>query len=261
MQWYFTNLVPPLPPGINKEEWEAHWHLYNSQLRNDIQQQLLIYQANPVYSDPLPKTHITNSTVTIKKSRINWEVWFPILIIITAIATIFSYKPVTELMGENLNPNVQNNVVAMIQSNDKEEIQKGDLIGSWTVSDDFHGVRPLGASANDPNSRLHSAIDLVKSEGETEGQPIYMPFNGEVQFVTDAGCGNGALITQKESNISVTLCHLQNPPKQGEVKQGEVIANVGNTGIGSDAHLHVMVRNGEEIRHVSKELVNKLIEQ
>lgn len=99
-------------------------------------------------------------------------------------------------------------------------------------------------------STFHDAVDL----GAKDGTPIYSISNGTVKQAVTTGTpylviDNGTIDGQK---ITTTYMHMWNPLKHvkvgQKVKKGQKIAEVGNAGISTGAHLHFSVTaNGKKI--------------
>ena len=88
--------------------------------------------------------------------------------------------------------------------------------------------------------RNHSGIDI----GCPEGTPVYAAAGGKVVFVGEKG-GYGLLIVISHPDGSFTIYahNSKNIVKENSnVKQGEKIAEVGNTGNSTGPHLHFEIR-------------------
>ena len=93
----------------------------------------------------------------------------------------------------------------------------------------FRGVR-----------QFHNGIDLPANTGT----PIYSPLSGTVlkNYYNELG---GNQITIESGDVILGYAHLnkRSPLTEGTiVKQGDIIGEVGNTGISTGAHLHFTVR-------------------
>lgn len=91
--------------------------------------------------------------------------------------------------------------------------------------------------------RLHNGWDIANSTGT----PIYATRSGKVTFVGDRGKGGGNQINIDHGD-GLTSTYLHNDSisaKEGQsVSQGEQIARMGSTGIGTGAHCHFTIRKG-----------------
>jgi len=89
---------------------------------------------------------------------------------------------------------------------------------------------------------FHNGIDLAAPVG-TE---IYSPADGVVSFVINNTLGGLQIGVKHNNGFTTGYAHLsETNRKVGDaVRQGEVIAKVGNTGTSTGAHLHFTVRQG-----------------
>lgn len=99
----------------------------------------------------------------------------------------------------------------------------------------FNGVR-----------QLHNGIDLPAPTGT----PIFTPLSGTVtnNFYNSRG-GNQIIISSGDVTMGYAHLNKRSPLAVGTlVKKGDIIGEVGNTGISTGAHLHYTIRvNGELI--------------
>lgn len=88
-------------------------------------------------------------------------------------------------------------------------------------------------------TRMHKGIDI----GAPTGTPVYAAHDGRATTGTVGGYGN--LLRLVGDRYQTWYAHLSSfGVKSGQVvKRGQVIAKVGNTGIGTGAHLHFEVRD------------------
>ena len=100
----------------------------------------------------------------------------------------------------------------------------------------FGACRPLGSC-----TRTHQGTDV----GTPMGTPVRASDGGTVSFVGWMR-GYGLAVDIKHCSYSTRYAHLNKVlVQQGDpVAQGEVIAESGNTGVGSGPHLHFEVRHG-----------------
>ena len=98
---------------------------------------------------------------------------------------------------------------------------------------------------------LHMGLDL----GYGMGQPIVATANGKVivKDYQENGFGN-FLVIQHKYGFDTKYAHLQNVyVKEGqEVKQGEIIGTMGNSGLSDGPHLHYEVRIGSQVLDPAK---------
>jgi murein DD-endopeptidase MepM/ murein hydrolase activator NlpD len=93
------------------------------------------------------------------------------------------------------------------------------------------------------HGQTHDGIDIAAKEGT----PVHAAAAGEVVYADDRVSGYGHLIILRHSlDMFTAYAHNQrNLVSQGDyVKQGDIIARVGQTGRASGSHLHFEVRRG-----------------
>jgi len=93
-------------------------------------------------------------------------------------------------------------------------------------------------------SRMHDGIDI----GAKSGTPVYAAAAGKVIYSDNKLSGFGNLIIIKHSSDFVTIYAHNNKNfarKNQQVKKGEKIATVGQTGRATGPHLHFEVRRGQ----------------
>lgn len=108
---------------------------------------------------------------------------------------------------------------------------------SLYVTDEFDKQRP---------GYKHKGVDIAFSHGgDIMGEPIYAPEDGQVvQNVTynDVKNGGARVRLKLADGTYVMVCHLvvgSSAHLGKEVKKGDLIGNVGNTGVSSGPHLHL----------------------
>ena len=87
----------------------------------------------------------------------------------------------------------------------------------------------------------HSAVDLVRLQGDTAGRPILAVADGVVVGDGYDTISGHHIILMHDDGWRSTYRHLRSdaPPVVGQqIKQGEVIGNVGSTGMSTGPHLH-----------------------
>ncbi|MBN2656756.1 MAG: M23 family metallopeptidase [Spirochaetales bacterium] len=98
---------------------------------------------------------------------------------------------------------------------------------------------------------LHKGLDL----GYGMGQPIVATANGKVTLVDYEKSGFGHyLVIQHKYGFDTKYAHMQTiVVKEGqEVKQGDVIGTMGNSGLSDGPHLHYEVRIGSQVLDPAK---------
>ena len=102
------------------------------------------------------------------------------------------------------------------------------------------------------------AIDIVRTQGSSEGESIYAPLNGlVVKTVKDRWPGSteaegNIIIIKSDDDVLVCMAHLQQGSvlaKVGErVERGDQLAKCGETGSAESTHLHIHAeRDGKAI--------------
>lgn len=89
-------------------------------------------------------------------------------------------------------------------------------------------------------AEFHKGIDIANSRGT----PIYAPANGEVTFVGEQNAYGNTILIQHGNGLSTRYAHLSRyAVKVGQqIKRGDIIAYMGNTGRSTGPHLHYEVR-------------------
>lgn len=91
------------------------------------------------------------------------------------------------------------------------------------------------------NISFHNGIDIAVPIGTH----IINPYNGVVKNINTHSTGGKQLIIEHDNGFTTGYAHLENNSffQIGDkVKQGEVIATTGNTGISTGPHLHLTLR-------------------
>lgn len=97
---------------------------------------------------------------------------------------------------------------------------------------------PYGRTVTGPNGNKvkHPGVDI----GAPEGTPIIAPDNGKVVFAGMAGTAGNLVELVTADGVKHRFMHMSKILVQqgAEVKKGQRIGNVGNTGFSKGAHLH-----------------------
>jgi len=128
--------------------------------------------------------------------------------------------------------------------------------GSWRVVTGGRS-RITNYHHNRPSSQNY-AVDMVRTNGPSEGEAIYSPAQGSVvesyhdRRQGSAEAEGNLVIIRDDRKIEVWLAHLEKNSvrvKKGDwVRRGEEIAKCGATGSADVAHLHIHAqREGEPI--------------
>ncbi|NER90379.1 hypothetical protein [Moorena sp. SIO3A2] len=117
-------------------------------------------------------------------------------------------------------------------------LKKGERIAGYPVTSPF-GLRTHPVTGR---RRLHGGVDV----GAPKGTPLYVIGDKITlkRFFDRAGGGNVARFSWGVWTFDFLHCHLVAP--EGEYEAGAQIAVVGNTGVGTGAHLHFTQRLTEE---------------
>lgn len=78
------------------------------------------------------------------------------------------------------------------------------------------------------------------------GTPLLAIESGTVETWTDGGCGNGIKLKAKERSFIYCHLHEHKVSNGQEVKAGDVIGTVGNTGDSTGPHLHIGVIENDD---------------
>lgn len=133
----------------------------------------------------------------------------------------------------NLNPSNVNRIQGPIN---KEKIsRKNEISFIWPLEG------KILQGFNTSNGSKHDGIDIKAPEGS----PIYAVANGTVIYSdnTIRGYGNMVIIKHKDGFVTVYAHNSVNLVKKDQtVKQGQIIAKVGDTGYATTPHLHFEIR-------------------
>lgn len=94
--------------------------------------------------------------------------------------------------------------------------------------------------------KFHNGIDIVAPVGQT----VFSPADGKVTSTYDQEYGGLTMIIKHDNGSESRMAHLSKYiVSQGdEIKQGDPVAEVGNTGRSTGAHLHYgMKKDGEYV--------------
>jgi murein DD-endopeptidase MepM/ murein hydrolase activator NlpD len=113
------------------------------------------------------------------------------------------------------------------------------------ITTEFGQRRAYGDSTN--YSRYHGGLDIA----QVTGAPVYAPADGVVTYVGTLQARGKAVALDHGAGVTSYYFHLNSwVVKPGDkVKRGQIIAQVGNTGRSSGAHLHWEVRVNGVITH------------
>lgn len=99
--------------------------------------------------------------------------------------------------------------------------------------------------------RFHNGIDIAGPIGA----PIVSPADGEVVETYETEFGGLTLIINLDNGMQSRMCHLNKilVKKHQSVKEGQLIAECGNTGRSTGPHLHFGLKD-EKRQYVNPEL-------
>jgi murein DD-endopeptidase MepM/ murein hydrolase activator NlpD len=92
--------------------------------------------------------------------------------------------------------------------------------------------------------KMHKGMDMAADVGE----PVYAIADGEVIYAGDGlrGYGNVVILRHDKKTSSLYAHNSELKVKQGDqVKQGSLIALLGNTGHSTGPHVHFEIRDGD----------------
>lgn len=103
-----------------------------------------------------------------------------------------------------------------------------------------YGPRRIICNSAGCSNPFHAGVDL----GDPCGRPLKASFDGVVTFVGNAG-GFGNRVIMQSGNVEIIYGHIQSGSFQvstgQSVSAGQIVANVGNTGVGTGCHLDVKI--------------------
>ena len=134
------------------------------------------------------------------------------------------------------------------ESNSKDQMQ----IDAEYIKANYSFIKPLEGqitsrfgSRENVEPKYHTGIDIA----EDEGTIIYAAMEGTVELVSGEGnYGNHFKITNGEVSTLYAHCKTVYVKEGDYIKQGEQVAEVGETGNATGPHLHFeILRNGEVV--------------
>jgi len=127
----------------------------------------------------------------------------------------------------------------LIEKPNISPINKSEIISSVKYGNRIHPIYKV--------EKIHEGIDLISKEGT----PIISTADGTIESVKNSNKGYGNMIVIKHNDIYTTrYAHLKdiNVKKGEQVKKGQTIGTVGNTGTSTRAHLHYeIIENGKKV--------------
>jgi murein DD-endopeptidase MepM/ murein hydrolase activator NlpD len=89
---------------------------------------------------------------------------------------------------------------------------------------------------------LHNGVDIAAPIGT----PVYAPADGTVISLYNTTTGGKQMVLQHKGNVKTGYAHLNafKANMGDQVRRGDVIAEVGNTGASTGPHLHFTVTDG-----------------
>ena len=147
---------------------------------------------------------------------------------------VFAYKETEEIIEKKIP--IKEKIKKEIP-----EIRKEIWVKSYKKGELIIPVQGIVTSEfGNRNGMVHKGIDIAASIGE----PIHAVLNGTVAFVgTQRGYGNVIILEHKGYIMTIYAHNETNLVRLGEnVKQGQPIATIGETGTTSGPHLHFEYR-------------------
>jgi len=89
-----------------------------------------------------------------------------------------------------------------------------------------------------PTRHFHSGIDLAAPEGT----PVYAATAGHAVTGDDEKAAGLFVSVAVGSHVRILYCHLQRALATGDVTAGELIGNVGSSGLATGPHLHFEIQ-------------------
>lgn len=104
-----------------------------------------------------------------------------------------------------------------------------------------YGPRRIICNSNGCSNPFHAGVDL----GDPCGRPLKAAYNGRVTFTGYVGGFGNRVIMDLGNGVEVIYGHIQSGSFQVSAGQsisaGQIVANVGDTGVGTGCHLDVKV--------------------
>ncbi|GMA28237.1 M23 family metallopeptidase [Arenivirga flava] len=104
-----------------------------------------------------------------------------------------------------------------------------------------YGPRRIICNSNGCSNPFHAGVDL----GDPCGRPLKAAYNGRVTFTGHVSGFGNRVIMDLGDGVEVIYGHIQNGSFQvragQSVSAGQIVANVGDTGVGTGCHLDVKV--------------------
>lgn len=137
---------------------------------------------------------------------------------------------------EDLNSRIDSLESQLIIGKEMSELNLGNIPTSYPVKGDVTSHFGVRVDPIDGTTKLHQGIDI----GAPEGEPVYSWFNGTV---SSSGYDEykGNYVSVSLGAVKTTYMHLDSISVESdkEVKQGDLLGYVGNTGRSTGAHLHL----------------------
>jgi murein DD-endopeptidase MepM/ murein hydrolase activator NlpD len=138
----------------------------------------------------------------------------------------------------------ERSLIQLIDRMRNREIRLASTPAVWPIQGYLTSKFGMRISPFTGQRKFHAGIDI----GASPGTPVYAPADGTVLFVgSRAGYGHTLIIGH---GYGLVTCYAHNSKvtveKGQQVKRGDLIAQVGNTGRSTGPHLHYEVRlNGK----------------
>lgn len=109
---------------------------------------------------------------------------------------------------------------------------------NYVITSDYGEYRDLIINGK-PFSNIHRGVDLVYADGRPQGDILSID-SGEVVYASQDSSGSLTIIIKHKENLYSHYMHLSAiyVSKGQTVRQGDVIGQMGNTGMSTGEHLH-----------------------
>jgi len=164
-------------------------------------------------------------------------------------------KKVNNLSGEIIQINQNLFIPGARPVSEYRETRKSRFI--WPIKGRLTSGYGMRKHPINGNKQFHAGIDI----GANYGTNIVAIADGMVLFAGDGGTyGNMVVLKHKDGFISIYAHASAILVKKGDyIKQGKVIAKVGNTGVATGSHLHLEIKKGSSRLDPLQALKEKIV--
>lgn len=218
-------------------EFEADTFVVNQNVKKSTYLTLLLHslspkQTNPIYnyfSHPTLKKRIEMMTKSPSKNNLK----LTYLLLIPAIALAFMAFRAADI-DPITHPELTNEISITNEAPSISPILKKDM----THVSALFGIKRKHAKLK--NNVPHGGIDIVAKIGT----PVIATADGVIVKAKDEGNWGNLIVISHVNGFETWYAHLQgfNVVERNNVKKGDIIGYVGNTGLSTGPHLHYEVR-------------------